>query len=403
MATALLRRARARAAARGVHDADVALAAGFALLELGALAFGDPPANAGGDPAPLALGIPLALLASLPLVARRVRPAAAFAVIAVAVLVQVFVLAVASTGLGVVAALYAVAVYDRRSVALLALLATQVIQAGVYVLLPQESDGTELVFEATTSGVALAAFWVLGAYVRTRRAYVAELEERARRLERDRAREAALVRAEERARIARELHDVVAHSVAMLLIGARGARDALHTRPDRSDAALAQVEELGERSMAELRRMLGVLREEDEAAELRPSPRIDELDDLVERFRRAGLPVRLEVEGEARRLPEGVELSAYRIVQEALTNALRHARPRDVRVRLGHLPQGLELEVADDGPGSGPPVSRRPPAGAPGIGGRRARARALGGWLRAGPAADGGFRVAAFLPARRET
>jgi len=251
---------------------------------------------------------------------------------------------------------------------------------------------------------------VLGAYVRTRRAYVAELEGRTRRLERDRDREARLVRAEERARIARELHDVVAHTVAMMLVGARGARDALASRPEVAERTLAQVEEHGERSLAELRRMLGVLREEGEDAELRPSPRIEGLADLVDGFRRAGLPVRLEVRGEPRRLPDGVEVSAYRIVQEALTNALRHGRPRSVEVRLGHVPEGLELEVADDG-GRGAdgaaadraPAARPAPAGAGhGIVGMRERASALGGSLWAGPAPGGGFRVAAFLPTRRD-
>jgi signal transduction histidine kinase len=385
---------------------DLALAAGLALLELGALAFGDAPGGGPGEAGVAAVA--LALAASLPLAARRARPAPAIAVVAAAVVVQVFLLEAAATGLGVVAALYAVAVYGDRRVALLALLVTEAVQIGVYVLLPQGARGGNLVFEAATSALAVGAFWALGAYVRTRRAYVAELEGRTRRLERDRERAARLVRAEERARIARELHDVVAHTVAMMLVGTRGARDALHAQPDRSEATLAQVEELGERSLAELRRMLGVLREEGEAAELRPSPRIDELDDLVDRFRRAGLPVRLEVQGEARRLPDGVELSAYRIVQEALTNALRHARPRAVRVRLGHLPHGLEVEVADDGP---PPAARAPAGagagagageGGHGIVGMRERASALGGWLRAGPVAGGGFRVAAFLPARRE-
>jgi signal transduction histidine kinase len=204
---------------------------------------------------------------------------------------------------------------------------------------------------------------------------------------------------EGRAAIARELHDIVAHSVTVMLVGVRGARDVLRSRPDVADATLGNVETSGEQSLVELRRILELLREPADAAESRPQPSLAQLDGLVAEYRDAGLPVRLERVGDQRPLPGGVELSVYRIVQEALTNVLRHARASRVVVTLAFRDSALELEVLDDG------VAPRPEAvaGGHGLVGMRERVALLGGELETGRRESGGFRVAARLPVGGDT
>ncbi|HEX5496439.1 MAG TPA: sensor histidine kinase [Mycobacteriales bacterium] len=246
------------------------------------------------------------------------------------------------------------------------------------------------------------AVWALGAYAQTRRRYVEGLRQRAADLERQREQLARLAVHEERTRIARETHDIVAHSVSVMLIGVRGARDVLRTRPEVAEQTLARVEATAEQSLAELRRILTLLRSTghttghtaDRAAESRPQPSLAELDELVSAYRATGLPVRLTVTGARRRLPDGVELSAFRIVQEALTNVLKHSRPTRVTVTLSYRESELDLQVADDG--TVPPG--RPARTGHGLVGMRERVALLGGELDAGPAPGGGFRVAARLP-----
>jgi signal transduction histidine kinase len=221
-----------------------------------------------------------------------------------------------------------------------------------------------------------------GSYLQTRRRYTEAV-----------AREAAQ---QERAAIARELHDIVAHSVTVMLLGVRGARDVMRTDPDLADDVLRRVEAGGEASLAELRGILSLLRDRDRTprAELTPAPSLDRLGDLVAHFSGAGLPVRLEIDGRRRRLAEGVELSAYRIVEEALTNVAKHSHARDVVVRLRYAATALEVQVEDDGP------PRHPATGTGhGILGMRERVAALDGELEAGVRPGGGFRVAARLPA----
>jgi signal transduction histidine kinase len=195
---------------------------------------------------------------------------------------------------------------------------------------------------------------------------------------------------EERAAIARELHDIVAHSVSVMLVGVRGARDVLRSDLDVADHTLARVESSGEESLVELRRILTLLREPERAADLRPQPSLADLRALVDDYRAAGLPVDLRVTGEQRPLPGGVELSVYRIVQEALTNALKHARATSVTVALTYG-ERLDVEVIDDGTASTAGTGH-------GLPGMRERVALLGGELEAGRAAGGGFRVAARLP-----
>jgi signal transduction histidine kinase len=245
------------------------------------------------------------------------------------------------------------------------------------------------------AGALAVGIWGLGAYAQTRRRYRRELAERAAHAEREREQLARIAVHEERASIARELHDIVAHSVSVMLVGVRGARDVLRTSPDVADDTLARVETSGEQSLVELRRVLALLREPAHGPESRPQPSLAQLDQLVADYRDAGLPVRLEVTGERKPLPGGVELSVYRIVQEALTNALKHARPSRVIVTLAFRRSALELEVINDGTGTG----NGPAAPGHGIVGMRERVTLLGGELETGPRARGGYRVAARLPA----
>ena len=240
----------------------------------------------------------------------------------------------------------------------------------------------------------------LGEVARARRARLAVVEQRAADLEREQQQRAALAMAAERARITRELHDVVAHGLSVMVVQAQGAAAALHRHPERTAAALQEVITVGRGSLAEMRRLLGVVRRdpaEDAAApELAPQPGVAVLPALVDQVRAAGTPVRLVVHGEPVALPAGVDLSAYRIVQEALTNALKHAGPgASVTVEVTFAAGWLNIAVTDDGTGPPDPVTE---AGGSGLRGIAERVAMLGGTLSAGPAPDHGFRVEVVLP-----
>ncbi|MET9857889.1 sensor histidine kinase [Streptomyces smyrnaeus] len=235
--------------------------------------------------------------------------------------------------------------------------------------------------------------WALGSYLQTRRRYTRALEDRAATLERERDQLDQLAAQRERTAVARELHDIVAHSVTVMLIGVRGARDVLPTEPRVAAETLERVEASAEQSLAELRRILGLLRTPDNSTQWRPPPSLDQLTELVAEYRGAGMPVRLEVTGEARPLADGLELSAYRIVEESLTNVLKHSDPTQVTVTLGYGPTRLDLTVEDDGGGGDP----APSSGGHGIRGMRERAAVAGGSLDTRRTVDG-FLVAARLP-----
>jgi signal transduction histidine kinase len=244
--------------------------------------------------------------------------------------------------------------------------------------------------------------WALGSYVQTRRRYILALEQRAADLEREREQLTQIAVQQERTSIARELHDIVAHSVAVMLVGVRGARDVLHTSPEVADETLGRVETSAEQSLTELRQMLAVLRAPERDVQMRPLPVLAQLPDLVGEYGAAGLPVHLELTGEPRPLPSGVELSAYRIVEEALTNALKHSDPTRVTVTLGFSRTHLDITVEDDG------EERAPAAGSAvctghGIIGMRERVAVFGGELDTRRIPGGGFRVAARLPVEDRT
>jgi signal transduction histidine kinase len=239
----------------------------------------------------------------------------------------------------------------------------------------------DIVFAAFITGGP----WLAGVMMRVRRS-------REHRLEREKEQaEAAIV--DERKRIARELHDVIAHAIAVVVVQARGGRAMLDLDTAESRRAFDAIERTGEQALGEMRRLLGLLRESDDELARAPLPSLARVGDLAEQLRAAGLAVDLAIEGEPVELPPGVDLSAYRIVQEALTNALKHAGPAQARVRIRYRADAVELEIADDGQG------RKTPNGTgSGLVGLRERAAIVGGELAAGPHADGGFSVRAELP-----
>jgi signal transduction histidine kinase len=243
----------------------------------------------------------------------------------------------------------------------------------------------------------LVVAFALGTASRNRRAHLALLEQRAADLERERDQRTALAIAAERARITRELHDVVAHGLSVMVVQAQGGAAALRRHPERTAAALQDIVTTGRASLAEMRRLLGLARREpDQGAHLAPQPGIGALPALVDQVRAAGTPVHLDVDGEPVPLPAGVDLSAYRIVQEALTNTLKHAGPgARVAIRLGFTPDRLEIEVSDDGLGGTAPSTVDSGNGLRGI---AERVGMLGGELAAGPCPGRGFRVRALLP-----
>ncbi|MEU9483931.1 sensor histidine kinase [Streptomyces decoyicus] len=259
------------------------------------------------------------------------------------------------------------------------------------------------VFVTVLLTVPFVLAWVLGDSMRTRRAYWAQLEERAARLEKEREAQSRIAVAAERARIARELHDVVAHNVSVMVVQADGAAYVLDAAPEQTRQALETISGTGRQALAEMRRLLGVLRtgEQPESGEYVPQPGVEQLSDLMEQVRGAGLQVDFQVEGEPRELPSSVELTAYRIVQEALTNTRKHGGP-DVgaTVRLAYKEDDLDLLVEDNGRGAQRELYEE--GGADGLGhgliGMRERVGMVGGTLAAGPRPGGGFRVSAVLP-----
>jgi signal transduction histidine kinase len=235
--------------------------------------------------------------------------------------------------------------------------------------------------------------------VRTRRAYLAQVEERARRLELEREENARRAVRDERTRIARELHDVVAHHVSAIAVQAGAAEEIVERNPQRAREALHVIQETSRQALIEMRALLNVLRSGDEAGrEREPQPGMAQIDRLIERSRAAGLTVTLRVEGTVQPLPEALDLSAYRIVQEALTNSIKHAGPAHACVLVRYAERILELDIRDDGRGqtdrsAGPPQGR-------GLVGMRERVALFGGDMVVGPTPGQGFRVGVRLPLR---
>ncbi len=279
---------------------------------------------------------------------------------------------------------------------------------GYAVMVGAQSTAEERTAVGFTINVALiAGVWWLGRSMRLRRAYEAELEHRASRLEQARDTDARAARVEERSRIARELHDVVAHHVSVMTVQAGAARRIIDKSPGTAREAMETIEQTGRTALSEMRRIVGVLRtERDEAApaaELTPQPGIHDVGGLIDSVRETGLSVQLWIEGEPHPLPPGVNLAAYRLIQEALTNTLKHAGPQArAWVRIHYGPHELSIQIEDDGRGVAASLagSANGDGGVTGHGmvGMHERVALYGGRLRIGPRVGGGFEVRAVFP-----
>ena len=337
----------------------------------------------------------LLVLVTLPLAVRRRAPAATLLTAAGALVVGAFLVS-HSNGvpvgvfLAMLLAFYSVGAHcdDRRSplvgaVAVAAIAAADLARPGTF-----SASGTR-----PSAWLAFAIAWLVGRDLRRRRQRVAELEDRAERLEREREEQAQLAVAEERGRIARELHDVIAHGVSVIVVQAQ-AGPHLVGDPQRVIGVFRAIESSGRDALVELRRLLGILRSEDEQLAIGPQPGLGSLQSLVEQMRASGLPVQLRIEGEPVHLPAGIDLSAYRIVQEALTNVVKHAGDAAAEVVIHYRARALELDVIDDGDGRAPNAN----GSGHGLIGMRERVALYGGTLKTGTREDGGYVVHARLP-----
>ncbi|MFE3450228.1 sensor histidine kinase [Nonomuraea sp. NPDC059194] len=341
-----------------------------------------------------AAGAALLVLAYAPVAVRRRWPLAALC----AVQAPIAVLAVLDGEPGLAGPaglilLYSVAAHRGLAIALSGLAVTAVGYATAVSLSPSAPAWPDHAM-AILIGIAV---WGAGRSLRLRRAYLEELKDRAARLERAREADTRAARAEERSRIARELHDVVAHHVSVMTVQAAAARKVLTANPEVAREALSAIEETGRLAMNEMRNIVGVLRTDAVSGppERRPQPGLRDLPALVEQMREAGLPTELEVEGQAA-VPAGLDLAAYRLVQEGLTNSLRHAGPgAHARVSVRQAPRELSLVVEDDGLG---PEAREGDRTGHGLVGIRERVALYGGILRVGPRTGGGFEVRAIFP-----
>jgi len=243
------------------------------------------------------------------------------------------------------------------------------------------------------TAITFTIAWIVGFAVGGKHREAGEAKERAALAEREREERARRAVADERARIARELHDVVGHSVSVMTVQASAVRRLVDPDQEKVRDALQVVEETGREALAEMRRMVGVLRHPEEAPALAPQPSLEQIEKLVQHTRQAGLPVELRIEGEPVQLPAGIDLTAYRLVQEGLTNAVKHARAHRAEVLVRYEAGHVELTVSDDGCGEGDGAG-----GGHGLVGMRERVTVYGGKLDAGPGPEGGFRLRARLP-----
>jgi signal transduction histidine kinase len=275
-----------------------------------------------------------------------------------------------------------------------AALAAAALAAGVVVMVVGQEGTRDWALTISDAAGFAAAILIVGLYMNTRRAYLAELRDRAQRLERERDQNSALAAALERARIAREMHDSVAHHLTVIVALSDGALAAVTRAPGQAADAIRDVSRTAREALAETRRLLGVLRA-DPGQDLRqPLPGLADLDDLLGHVRAAGLPVRYERSGTVADLPPGIQLAVFRLVQEALTNTMKHAGPgARAAVRLQLSPAEVRVEVEDDGTGG----TSEPGAPGGGLTGMRQRVSAFGGELDCGPRQPQGWRVAARL------
>lgn len=372
---------------------DTALALGILVVSIGSVLIGQPDLEPGVTPLDT-VGYLLIAAQTLPIIWRRKFPVAVLAVIVVAFMVDRAANYPSSWAFfGIALAIYTVGsqLPPRRSL-LVGTLAIDVVLGwtliGVFV-----QDVPE--FSLFSSLAVLGFPFLVGRESYFRQQQMVELETRAVQAEHHREQEAADAVTRERVRIARELHDVVAHEITVMTIQSAAARRVLATSPKQAESAIQSAEEAGHRALTEVRRLLGMLRTTDPRT-TRPQPGLASLDSLVEQMNDAGLPTKLSLTGEIRPLPLGVDVNAYRIIQESLTNTLKHGGP-DARaeIKVGFDREALTIEVADDGRGA---ASSRPESPGQGLVGMHERAALLDGALRAGPRPGGGYRVNARIP-----
>ena len=332
-------------------------------------------------------GVLFGLAATLPLLVRRRWP---FAVLAVTLAVAIVTTVDGQYVFPITVALYTIGTQRSWEATIAAAAAPPV--AGLIYMSAGGSEFTydDLIAVALTCAVSAG----IGLFVRSRRESLDVLRERAERLDRERELLAERAVAEERVRIAQELHDVVAHNVSLMVVQAQAL--AATVRGERVAETTAHIAQLGREAMAEMHRTLKLLRAgDDQTVERAPQPGLADLDDLLERSRSAGLRVELAIEGDPRPLAQTVDLSAFRILQEALTNVVKHAGRARTTVLLGYRADALELTVTDTGDGAAAPA---PAPGGHGLVGMRERAALFGGTLTAGPRGEHGYEVHAVLP-----
>lgn len=380
--------------------ADLLVAAGFFAVGQaeawgGWRAGGDGPVFHGARP----LEALLAALITVPLAWRRRRPLIAAAAVSAALAAHaLFVAREVSFLAGLLPLaimIYSVAAWGSPRVRLPGIACLVGAQVTMTLRIAEMQSTGEILFGAFVT----VGTWFVGELSGSRQRRVDQFAAHAHRIEAERSRWKRAAIAEERGRIARELHDVIAHSVSLMGVQAGAARSQLDNDPERARHALRAIEATARESVVELRRLLGILRERGGEAGLEPQPGMAEIEALVEQLRSTGLPLELTVEGQARAVPPGVALSAYRIVQEALTNAVKHAGGAPAVVRLVYTEEALELDIADEGDRAGVGNDGR----GHGLIGMQERTALYGGTLEAGPRPEGGFAVRARLPIEKDS
>jgi signal transduction histidine kinase len=350
-----------------------------------------------------AVSISLLILQTLPIAMRRRNPMRILVITGSAITLYSLLGYLGANGVGdsngaygVVVAFYTVAANEPRRRAMVAAALTA---GGVLVSFAAYAAFDSIYGWTANLSVTYLSFglaWLIGDNLRVRRAYTRQLEERAVQLEREHEEQAALAVSQERAHIARELHDVVAHHVSVMVVQAAGARRVVDKDPGAAREALEAVELAGRTALDEMRRMLEVLRTDE--AGVGPQPGLGELERLVGQVRETGLPVELTVEGRDRTLPGGMDLAAYRIIQEALTNTVKHAGRATANVTVRYEPEALDIAVTDDGRGAAAALLVGSVQGGHGLIGMQERVALYEGTLETGPVFPGGYRVHARFP-----
>jgi signal transduction histidine kinase len=349
---------------------------------------------------PTGLALAVTLLTGVAVAVRRRWPVATLVVVAAVILVQQFYGASLNFGsLAAVIALFTVAAETprRTSLVVLALLPAYLMVADLAYAAIHPTSTELLIGQFISAVVIFGIVWLAGDSYRSRRARMRELEERADRLEREQAERARIAVQNERAIIARELHDIVAHSVSVMVVQAGAARRIVDDQPDEARAAMASIETTGREALVEMRRLLGVLRSDAGPAPLEPQQGLAGIGTVIAGADRAGVVVELVIEGDPQPLPPGLDLTAYRIVQEALTNTVKHAAPAHATVRIRYEPDALDLDIVDDGSRTD---AERDATGGHGLIGMEERVRLYGGDFTAGPRQPAGFGIQVRLPLR---